>query len=76
MRTIQETAGIILANLRKKKKWSQTFLANKLKVTRQYVWKYENGEINLTLAYIYDILSVLEANESDFLNCSSLKPSN
>lgn len=41
-------------------------LAEKLNTDRHYIWKIENGKINLTMDYLDKILTMLECNPKDF----------
>lgn len=49
---IEVLIGKLIKKERMKQKLSQQDLANLLKVDRQYVWRIENGKINLTLDYL------------------------
>lgn len=54
---IKELIGKLIKKERMKQKLSQQDLASLLKVDRQYVWRIENGKINLTLDYLGKILA-------------------
>lgn len=41
-------------------------LADRLEVDRQYIWKLENGKINMSLNYLDKIIDKLECNHEDF----------
>lgn len=41
-------------------------LADKLNVDRHYVWKLENGKINLTIDYLDKIIKILKCQPKDF----------
>lgn len=41
-------------------------LAIKLNTDRQYVWKIENGKINISLTYLDRIINVLKSSHNDF----------
>ncbi len=58
--------GQIIKEQRVKQKLTQKELADMLNVGRQYVWKIENGRINLTLEYLDKIISKLRCSCSDF----------
>ena len=51
---------------RQEKKMTQTQLANLLFVDRQYVWRLENGKINLTMNYLDKVLLALNTTYVDF----------
>lgn len=46
-------------------------LADKLDVEKQYVWRLENGKINMSPNYIDKILEQLEISPKDFFNQST-----
>jgi transcriptional regulator with XRE-family HTH domain len=58
--------GRIIKQQRIKKQITQQELANLLNVGRQYVWKIENGRINLTLDYLDKIIKKLKCSNNDF----------
>lgn len=58
--------GRIIKEQRIKKHLTQQELADLLSVGRQYIWKIENGRINLTLDYLDKIISKLKCDSSDF----------
>ena len=58
--------GQIIKEQRVKQKLTQKELADMLNVGRQYVWKIENGRINLTLEYLDKIISILKCTYNDF----------
>jgi transcriptional regulator with XRE-family HTH domain len=64
------TSKIIIGQLIKKyrlsKQLSQQQLADLLVTDRQYVWKLENGRINLTLEYLDKIILKLNCTHNDF----------
>jgi transcriptional regulator with XRE-family HTH domain len=59
--------GRLIKHHRLKRQITQQELADLLNVDRQYVWKIENGKINLTLDYLDKIVLKLKCNHSDFL---------
>lgn len=46
-------------------------LADLLQVDRQYVWKLENGKINMTLDYLDKIIQHLKSSKEDFFNVNN-----
>ena len=58
--------GQIIKQQRVKKQITQRELADLLNVGRQYVWKIENGRINLTLDYLDKIITKLKCSNNDF----------
>jgi len=64
----KQLVGKLVKYHRVKKKLSQQNLADMLHVERQYVWKIENGRINLTLDYLDKIVAKLECSHLDFFN--------
>ncbi len=59
--------GSLIKKHRLNKQLTQQQLAILLQTDRQYVWKIENGKINITLEYLDKIISKLKCNHSDFL---------
>lgn len=43
-------------------------LADLLQIDRQYIWKVENGKVNMTLDYLDKIIKHLKAKREDFFN--------
>jgi transcriptional regulator with XRE-family HTH domain len=64
------TSKVIIGQLVKKyrlsKQLSQQQLADLLVTDRQYVWKLENGRINVTLEYLDKIILKLKCTHNDF----------
>jgi transcriptional regulator with XRE-family HTH domain len=58
--------GQLIRKYRLSKQLSQQQLADLLETDRQYVWKIENGKINLTLEYLDKIISKLKCASEDF----------
>ena len=58
--------GRLIKEQRVKQKLTQKELADILNVGRQYVWKIENGRINLTLEYLDKIILKLKCTYNDF----------
>ena len=69
-RNIKESIGWNIKHHRSKKQMTQKELADLLKVDRQYIWKIENGKINLTLDYLDKIITKLKCTYEDFFNIS------
>lgn len=67
---IKQYIGWSIKHHRSKKQMTQQELADLLKVDRQYIWKIENGKINLTLGYLDKIISKLKCTRKDFFNIS------
>ena len=57
----------MIAKKRILKQFTQSEFALLLDVDRQYVWRLENGKINLTMNYLDKIIICLECNHTDFL---------
>lgn len=60
--------GQLIKNIRVDKELTQQDLADLLKVDRQYIWKIEQGKVNLTLEYLEKIISCLRCNNRDFFS--------
>jgi transcriptional regulator with XRE-family HTH domain len=60
--------GRIIQCLRKQKGISQKELADRMDVDRQYIWKVENGKINMSLNYLDKFIEKLESKHEDFFN--------
>jgi transcriptional regulator with XRE-family HTH domain len=71
MSTSREIIGRKIKNQRKKKNLTQQELADLLQVDRQYVWRLENGKINMTLDYLDKIIFKLNCKHEDFFNNNS-----
>ena len=65
--TAKEVIWLLIENHRKSKKISQQELATRLQVDRQYIWKLENGKVNLTMNYLDRVIKELSCLHSDFL---------
>ena len=65
---LRNTIGALIKSNRIKKQLTQQDLANLLKVDRQYVWKIENGKINLTVDYLEKIITCLKCKNKEFFN--------
>jgi transcriptional regulator with XRE-family HTH domain len=59
--------GKMIAYNRNKKKITQQQFADLLGVDRQYVWRIENGKVNLTLNYLDKLILHLNCTHGDFI---------
>lgn len=66
--TSKEIIGKLIAMNRKKKNITPQQLADSLGVDRQYVWRLENGKINLTMNYLDRVIIELGCVHDDFIN--------
>lgn len=64
--TSKHHIGVMIQNQRKNNKMSQQDLATLLQVDRQYIWRIENGKVNLTMNYLDKIIKELNCLHSDF----------
>ena len=64
--TSKKIIGIMIKTKREEKKMTQTQLASLLDIDRQYMWRIENGEVNLTLDYLDKIILALNCNHDHF----------
>ncbi|MDB5281141.1 MAG: helix-turn-helix protein [Bacteroidota bacterium] len=67
MRTSKEIIGLMIQTKRKEKNLTQQGLGDLLGVDRQYIWRMENGRINLTLDYLDKVIHKLECEQADFI---------
>ena len=67
METSREIIGLMIKSKREEKAISQQALSDLLDVDRQYVWRLENGKINLTLNYLDKVIEKLNCKQDDFL---------
>lgn len=67
MKSSKEIIGQAITFNRNKKNISQQQLANLLQVDRQYIWRLENGKVNLTMDYLDKMIKELDCAHSDFL---------
>ena len=68
MATSRNIIGKTIKYLREKKGMSQQALSEKLGVDRQYVWRLENGKINISADYIDKVVKGIDGKQEDFLN--------
>jgi len=64
----KKIVGGIIKSIREEKKITQTQLAHLLDIDRQYVWRLENGFINLTMDYLDKIIVALGCVPTEFFN--------
>jgi transcriptional regulator with XRE-family HTH domain len=67
VQTSREIIGLMIKQRRKEKKLTQQQLANLLEIDRQYVWRLENGKVNLTMDYLDTIIQKLNCTHADFI---------
>jgi len=60
--------GRIIKFQRKRKGFTLQELADKLEVDRQYIWKLENGRINVSPDYLDKVIEQMECAHEDFFN--------
>jgi len=66
MKTSKEIIGILIKKRREEKNITQNQLAGLLFVDRQYIWRLENGKINITMNYLDKVIIVLNYTHADF----------
>ncbi len=57
----------MIKSKRLKKDFTQKQLADFLEVDRQYIWRIENGKVNLTLDYLDKVIYKLDCEQKDFI---------
>ena len=67
MNTSRQIIGQMIKMKRMQREMSQQTLGDLLDVDRQYIWRLENGKINLTMNYLDQIIAKLDCKQSDFL---------
>lgn len=67
MKSSKQIIGNAITFNRNKKNITQQQLADLMQVDRQYVWRLENGKINLTMDYLDKMIKELDCEHSDFL---------
>jgi transcriptional regulator with XRE-family HTH domain len=70
MRTSKKIIGLMIKARRQEKEITPQQLADMLDVNRQYIWRLENGKINLTMDYLDKLILHLDCEHSDFLMVS------
>lgn len=73
MDTSKEIVGRVLKALRQKSNVTQQQLADLLEVDRQYIWRLENGKVNLTMDYLDKVIEKLNCNHEDFIVVNDLE---
>ena len=68
MKKSKSIIGRTIKYRRKKLGLTLQELANLLEVDRQYVWKLENGKINMSLDYLDKVIDKLGCKHEDFFN--------
>jgi putative transcriptional regulator len=71
MTTSKEIIGKIIKRQREKQNLTLQELADQLGVDRQYVWRLENGKINMTLDYLDKIIECLKSSNENFFNANN-----
>ena len=71
MTTSKQIIGKIIKQQREKSNMTLQELADLLQVDRQYVWKLENGKINMTLDYLDKIMLHLKSRKEDIFNVNN-----
>ncbi len=71
MNSSKKIVGKIINNQRKKKGLTLKATGDKLGVDKQYVWKLENGKINMSLNYIDKLIKKLGCRHEDFFNSTN-----
>jgi len=66
LRSSKRIVGRAIKFNRLEKKITQQQLADLLDVDRQYIWRLENGKINLTMDYLDKIIDRLGCEYTDF----------
>ena len=71
MKSSKEIIGRKIKILRVKKNLTLQELADMLGVDRQYMWRLENGKINMTLKYLDKVINKLNCPNEDFFDNNS-----
>ncbi|MFM9839639.1 MAG: helix-turn-helix domain-containing protein [Cyclobacteriaceae bacterium] len=71
MTTAKEIIGRIIKRERERQNMTLQELADRLGADRQYIWRLENGRINMTLDYLDKIIQHLKCRKEDFFNINS-----
>lgn len=67
MKSSKVIIGLMIKSRRKQKQFSQKHLADLLEVDRQYVWRLENGRVNLTMDYLDKVIIKLNCVQKEFI---------
>ena len=68
MKKTRYIVGRVIKNRRKKLGLTMQELADRLNVDRQYVWKIENGEVNMSLNYLDKVIEKLDYTHEEFFS--------
>ena len=68
MKKSKTIIGKTIKHYRKKKGLTLQELADKLGVDKQYVWKLENGKVNMSLDYLDKVIQELGCDHTDFFS--------
>ena len=68
MKKTRYIVGRVIKNRRKKLGLTMQELADRLNVDRQYVWKIENGEVNMSLNYLDKVIEKLDCKHEEFFS--------
>lgn len=63
---LKEKIGLVIKDLREKKKYSKEYLANISNVDRNYLTGIENGKRNVSVEILERILKALDVSITDF----------
>ena len=67
MKSSKVIIGLMIKSRRKQKQFTQKHLADLLEVNRQYVWRLENGRVNLTMDYLDKVIIKLNCVQKEFI---------
>ncbi len=67
MKSSKVIIGLMIKSRRKQKQFTQKHLADLLEVNRQYVWRLENGRVNLTMDYLDKVITKLNCVQKEFI---------
>ena len=60
--------GNKIALFRKKNNWTMQYLGDLIGCDKQYVWKMENGKINISFDYLDGVIDKLGCTHVDFFS--------
>jgi transcriptional regulator with XRE-family HTH domain len=75
MATSRTIIGSIINYHRKQKPMTLQALGDKIGKDRQYMWKVENGKINISVDALDVLIKTLGCNHNDFFNQTKIKNS-
>ena len=67
MKSSKEIIGESIKFQRNERDFTQQQLADLLGVDRQYVWRIENGKVNMTMDYLDTIIDKMGCSHDNFL---------